>query len=116
MDNQFRIYYLMFILVVVASAVSCTGTMACDQTWQLPPPGTTAQAIENRFGEPTTILTQLDELELHLRALDNCSEAAAKNVSSIWRYEKDRMNNLLIAMDGNRRVVCAGHAGHTFIE
>ena len=75
---------------------ACAGTIACDQTLVLPSPGTTAQAIEERFASASVITTEREELERRVRTLEECSESDVQKVTSVWRYLKHRRNTLFM--------------------
>ena len=105
----------LYLSLAITSMGACSGTIACDQTLVLPSRGTTAQAIEERFGRPTVIATGREEVERSVRALEECSESDVQKVTSVWRYLKHRRNTLFIALDGDLRVVCAGHRGSAII-
>jgi hypothetical protein len=101
----------------ITAMAACSGTMACDQTLVLPSPGSTAQAIEERFGAPSVITTEREEIERRVRALEECAEGDVQKVTSVWRYLKHRRNTLYIALDRDLRVACAGHRGYfTVVE
>jgi hypothetical protein len=106
------VLYLSLAIILMAA---CSGTIACDQTLVLPSRGTTAQAIEERFGAPPVIATEREEVERLVRALEECSEDDTRKVTSVWRYLKHRRNTLFIAFDRDLRVVCAGHRGSAIV-
>ena len=95
---------------------ACAGQIACDQTLTLPLPGTTAQAIEERFGRPSVIEVQIEEIKESVQRLKACSETDVPKVASVWLYIKNRRNTLQIALDRDGRVVCSGHSGFDMIN
>jgi hypothetical protein len=111
--NRKGILCLAFAVTVMAA---CSRTAACDQAWVLPPRGTTAQAVEQRFGPPSVIATGREDVERSVRDLGECSEGDVKSVTLVWRYLKHRRNTLLVAFDRDSRVVCAGHRGFAIID
>ena len=91
--------------------------LACRQNVDLPKPGTPEADVRRMLGEPSERVDQSRELiEQYVRGLNDCPSERVSRIARVWVYEKDSHQAVVVGIDINGTVLCAGHRGVTFVR
>jgi hypothetical protein len=102
---------------IVALIILITMSLGCEQDIELPRPGTPEVDVRRLLGEPTrTEAESRERIEFYVTRLNECAGIEKGRVRAVLLYEREWRKEVLIAVDAEKRVLCAGHGGVTFIQ
>ena len=104
------------ILLLCLGAIESIFGVACEQRVDLPVKGMTQKEVMTKIGPPASELTDRGAVEVNLKMVSQCSSDHVSDVSALWLYERNLKKSVVVAFDRERRVLCAGHGGVTFIS
>ena len=92
----------------------CCGACSVDLTSLRP--GMSADDVTRTFGKSTWLEAPSVGAASYVRMIKACSAVDPMTVKSVWVYRRTFKRDVLVLFDANRRVLCGGHGGVSFVQ